>query len=136
MSEIANPHDSFFKALLAQPGVAADFLAHYLPPDVAVELDVTTPEISKDSFVDAELQPHLSDLLYRVSLKEGGPAYVYLLFEHKSAPDGWVALQLSVTRRASGNKRGANRSPSYPRSFRSCCITGAGRGRMSGASVR
>ncbi len=63
MSEIANPHDSFFKDLLARPEVATDFLANYLPPEVAAELDVTAPELAKDSFVDAELQPHLSDLL-------------------------------------------------------------------------
>jgi predicted transposase/invertase (TIGR01784 family) len=65
-----------------------------LPPDIAAELDVSAPEIIKDSFVDAELQPHLSDLLYQVGVKGGGSAYVYLLFEHKSAPDGWVGLQL------------------------------------------
>ena len=64
MSELANPHDSFFKDLLAQPEMAADFLAHYLPPEVAAELDVTGLERVKDSFIDAELQPHFSDLLY------------------------------------------------------------------------
>lgn len=94
MSEIANPHDSFFKDLLARPEMAADFLANYLPPEVAAELDVTAPELVKDSFVDAELQPHLSDLLYRVRLKSGGEAYVYALFEHKSGPDAWVGFQL------------------------------------------
>jgi len=94
MSEIANPHDSFFKDLLARPEMAADFLANYLPPEVAAELDVTAPEMVKDSFIDAELQPHFSDLLYRVRLKRGGAAYVYVLFEHKSAPDAWVGFQL------------------------------------------
>lgn len=94
MSEIANPHDSFFKDLMARPEMAADFLANYLPPEVASELDVTAPELVKDSFVDAELQPHLSDLLYRVRLKSGGEAYVYVLFEHKSRPDAWVGFQL------------------------------------------
>lgn len=94
MSELANPHDSFFKELLARPDAAADFLTNYLPPAVAAELDVSAPELVKDSFVDAELQQHFSDLLYRVRLKQGGAAYVYLLFEHKSAPDAWVAFQL------------------------------------------
>ena len=79
MSEIANPHDSFFKDLLARPEMAADFLANYLPPKVAVELDVTVPELVKNSFIDAELQPHFSDLLYRVRLKRGGEVYISLL---------------------------------------------------------
>ena len=94
MSEIANPHDSFFKDLLARPEMATDFLVNYLPPEVAAELDLTAPELVKDSFIDAELQPHFSDLLYRVRLKRGGEAYVYILFEHKSAPDVWVGFQL------------------------------------------
>ena len=94
MSEITNPHDRFCKELLARPAVAADFLAGYLPADVAGALDLTAPELAKDSFIDAELRQHFSDLLYRVRLARGGEAYVYVLFEHKSAPDDWVAFQL------------------------------------------
>jgi hypothetical protein len=37
---------------------------------------------------------HYSDLLYRVQLKAGNEAYVYLLFEHKSTPAPRVALDL------------------------------------------
>jgi hypothetical protein len=85
MSELINPHDRFCKDLFARPGVAADFLANYLPPGVAGALDLSAPELVKDSFVDPELQEHFSDLLYRVRLKRGGTAFVYVLFEHKSA---------------------------------------------------
>jgi predicted transposase/invertase (TIGR01784 family) len=94
MSEIVNPHDRFCKDLFARPEVAADFLAHYLPPEVAAALDLRTLELVKDSFIDPELQPHFSDLLYRAQLKRGGPAFIYVLFEHKSAPDVWAAFQL------------------------------------------
>jgi predicted transposase/invertase (TIGR01784 family) len=105
MSEIANPHDRFFKDLFTRPDVAADFLANYLPSDVAAELDLTAPELVKDSFVDAELQQHFSDLLYQVRLKRGGEAYAYVLFEHKSAPDAWVAFQVLRYVCASGSRR-------------------------------
>ena len=40
-------------------------------------------ELVKDSFVDAELHEHFSDLLCEVSLRAGGGAYVYVLFEHE-----------------------------------------------------
>jgi hypothetical protein len=40
MSESKNPHDAFFKQLLAQPEAAADFLSNYLPPEVVVMLDL------------------------------------------------------------------------------------------------
>jgi predicted transposase/invertase (TIGR01784 family) len=40
------------------------------------------------------MQEHQTDLLYQVQLKNGSPATLYLLFEHKSFPDRLVALQL------------------------------------------
>ncbi len=94
MSEITNPHDRFFKELFGQPQIVADFLRYYLPADVVAVLDVSAPEPLKDGFVDPELQQHLSDLLYRVRLREGPEAFVYVLFEHKSAPEIGVAFQL------------------------------------------
>lgn len=94
MAEIINPHDSFFKEVLSRPEVATEFLSNYLPPEVVAVLDLSAPELVKDSFVDAELRRHYSDLLYRVRLRDGGDAFVYILFEHKSGPDKWVAFQL------------------------------------------
>lgn len=74
--------------------MAADFLANHLPPEVAAELDVTTPELVKDSFIDAELQPHFSDLLYRVRLKRGGGAYIYVgSAETSVSTEGKKAMQ-------------------------------------------
>ena len=94
MSDLINPHDRFFKDLLSRPEAATDFLSNYLPPEIAASLDLSAPEIVKDSFIDEELRQHFSDLLYRVNLKSGGDALVYILFEHKSGPDEWVAFQL------------------------------------------
>ena len=94
MTEITNPHDRFFRETLARPGAARAFLQQYLPPEMAAVLDVSAPEIVQDSFVDAELQAHQADLLYRIRLQAGRRAYVYVLFEHKSTPDRWVAFQL------------------------------------------
>jgi predicted transposase/invertase (TIGR01784 family) len=94
MSDLINPHDRFFKDLLSRPEAAVDFLTNYLPPEIAALLDLSAPELVKDSFIDEELRQHFSDLLYRVNLKRGGDALVYILFEHKSGPDEWVAFQL------------------------------------------
>jgi len=94
MAAPTNPHDHFFKDLMTRPGVAATFLANYLPPEVVATLDVGQPELIKDSFVDEQLREHRSDLLFRVSRPDGVAAYVYILFEHKSAPDEMVAWQL------------------------------------------
>lgn len=94
MPEFPNPHDRFFKEVFGRPETARDFLTNYLPPNAAEALDLLNLELVKDSFVDSKLQEYFSDLLYRVGLKRGEGAFVYVLFEHKSAPDEWVAFQL------------------------------------------
>src|SRR5215813_2862601 len=94
MTDLTNPHDRFFKELLARPETATDFLVNYLPPEIVALLDLSVPELAKDSFIDEELRQHFSDLLYRVKLRSGDDAFVYILFEHKSTPDGWTAFQL------------------------------------------
>lgn len=95
MPDLGNPHDRFFKEVFGQPEIAADFLASYLPAALVGALDLTTLQLAKDSFIDDELQEHFSDLLYHLRLKNAGPRLsVYVLFEHKSAPDEWVAFQL------------------------------------------
>jgi len=91
---VSNPHDKFFREALSRQEVASSFLRHYLPAEVVQLLDVSAPEISKDSFVDPELRTHFSDLLYRVPFRGGGDAFVYVLFEHKSYPDRLIAFQL------------------------------------------
>jgi putative YhgA-like transposase len=89
-----HPYDSFFKELFSRPEAAEDFVCHYLPPEVMSILEPESLTIAKDSFVDETLAEHYSDLLYRVQLKVGKDVYIYLLFEHKSAPAPRVALDL------------------------------------------
>jgi len=94
MPEISNPHDLFFKELLSRPEAQRDFVANYLPPAVVGQLDLSSLEATKDSFVDPKLQAHHSDLLFRARLRSGRPAFLYLLFEHKSRPDRFARWQL------------------------------------------
>lgn len=81
MSDINNPHDSFFKELLSQPQNARDFLRYYLPPEISAEFDLRHLALVRDAFVDESLKEHLADLLYRVKLKRGDEAFVFVLFE-------------------------------------------------------
>lgn len=120
--DIKNPHDKFFRELLGQPELAADFLQHYLPPEVVARLDLTRLELTHDSFVDADLQEHLSDLLYHVGLRENErAARLYFLFEHKSYSDG--------------NKRRTKGNSHYRHLFRSWCITAPLNGKLPAASA-
>ena len=79
-----SPHDQFFKSSLRRPEVAADLVAHYLPPDVVALLDLGSLELQEGSFIDDQLREQQSDLLFRARLLDGGETYIYLLFEHKS----------------------------------------------------
>ena len=93
-SDLGNPHDKFFKEAFSRPEVARDFLTQQLPSAVLAQIDLDTLELQKDTFVDSELAEHFSDMLYRVQTRAETAVYIYLLLEHKSYPDPFIALQL------------------------------------------
>jgi hypothetical protein len=86
MGLASSQHDRFFRALMERPGVAGAFLRERLPREIADQL-VGDPVLVEGSFVDEEMRASQCDRLYR-------EAFVYCLIEHKSTPDGKVALQL------------------------------------------
>lgn len=94
MTEKATPHDQFFKRLFGNLEIAADFMRNYLPEDILARIDLETLQLEKDSFIDPALRESFSDLLFRVRLTAGGEAFIYLLLEHKSSPEPFVAFQL------------------------------------------
>ena len=91
---LTNPHDRFFRQSLARQEVATDFLRHYLPPEVAAQVNLSSVQPQADTFIDESLHAHYSDLLFSVRLRDNRPAAVYVLFEHKSYSDMNVAIQL------------------------------------------
>ncbi|RRR76009.1 MAG: hypothetical protein EI684_03700, partial [Candidatus Viridilinea halotolerans] len=95
MTDLTNPHDKFFKAIFSQPGAVALFLREFLPAEVTALFDLAHLQPIKDSFVDATLQEHFSDLLFEVPLHGvEGQAFVCILFEHKSYVERLTPLQV------------------------------------------
>ncbi len=94
MTASNSPHDRFFKAVFGRTEVAAEFLERYLPTTAAQALNWKTLRAAKDSFLDPELALHPADLLYAVDLRDGGPGYVHVLFEHKSYVESRIGLDL------------------------------------------
>ncbi len=89
------PHDALFRALVANPARAGALLAEYLPKEVADLLDPDTPpEAVEGSFVDADAARTQCDALFRVRLKTGHQARIYVLLEHKSNVDASTPLQI------------------------------------------
>ncbi|MBN1981732.1 MAG: Rpn family recombination-promoting nuclease/putative transposase [Chitinivibrionales bacterium] len=63
-----NPHDKFFKESFGRTEIAQSFIQEYLPHDLIKTMKINTLEITKDTFIDKELQEHFSDILYRVKI--------------------------------------------------------------------
>jgi len=94
MSNLTHPHDYFFRHAFTRTEVHRPFFERYLPPPVATRLDLNTLAPDSDTFIDEDLQAQQSDLLFRLHLKDGQPARLYLLLEHKSYNDPWTPRQL------------------------------------------
>ena len=93
-SKIAAAHDKLFRHTYSDRENACSFLSQGLPEHVLELIDLSTLEISKDSFVEKELADYHSDMLYKVKLTDGSQGFIYVLFEHKSYYDRFVHLQL------------------------------------------
>lgn len=99
MSSVTNPHDHVFRQTFGQPEVAAGYFRHNLPEELLEHINLETLERIPDSFVDPELHPSASDLLYTVEYTpvQGGDTeklLLYLLLEHKSYIDPMTVFQV------------------------------------------
>ena len=79
------PHDALVSDTFSDPRHARPMLATLLPQNIVEQLDLTTLELSRDHLVDPKLHRLETDLLYRVGIRGGGEAFLYLLFEHLSS---------------------------------------------------
>ena len=89
------PHDRLFRATLSDGKRAAAFLRDHLPNEIAGLLADTEPVIMEGTFVDEALAASQSDVLLKVELKSGKPAYAYVLAEHQSRPSPALPLRMA-----------------------------------------
>ncbi|EMK25335.1 Rpn family recombination-promoting nuclease/putative transposase [Leptospira kirschneri] len=94
MTEVNNPHDRLIRETLQDKIEAISFFRKTLPPEVVELLDLEKLELSESSFVSEELKSEQTDLLFRIPLRSGNQASVYILFEHKSYLDNAIYIQL------------------------------------------
>jgi predicted transposase YdaD len=88
-----NVHDLLFKGTFSQPEHAASILRLLLPPELVARLDWSTLALSPGCFVDEALSERFTDLLFSI-LFGSYPALLYLLFEHESQSEHFMALRL------------------------------------------
>ncbi|MCL1124586.1 Rpn family recombination-promoting nuclease/putative transposase [Shewanella surugensis] len=87
------PHDALFKQFLTHPETAKDFLDIHLPPKLREVCDLSTLKLESGSFIEEDLRPYYSDILYSLKTSHGD-GYVYALIEHQSSPDKNMAFRL------------------------------------------
>jgi len=88
------PHDLFARYAFGQPERAAAELRAVLPPRVVSQVDWSTLQRESGSVVDPELRETESDLLFSARLSGGRPLLFYVLLEHQSRVDRWMALRM------------------------------------------
>lgn len=87
------PHDLVFKTFLSTMETACDFITLHLPPALLQLCDLQTLQLESGSFIEEDLHPYYSDMLY--SLKTAcGDGYIHVLIEHQSSPDKHMAFRL------------------------------------------
>jgi len=92
-NQTPTPHDAVFKTFLSHPDTARDFMALHLPPALLKICDLTTLKLESGSFVEDDLRPYYSDVLYSLKTSRGD-GYVHVLIEHQSSPDRHMAFRL------------------------------------------
>lgn len=90
------PHDALFRQIFGDPVHAAAALRSILPARVVTHIDWDTPfEPVHASMVSKDAKQHHGDLVFKIKLIDGCAAFVWVLFEHQSRVDRWMALRLS-----------------------------------------
>lgn len=87
------PHDAVFRQMLTQREVARDFLQIHLPKIFLNICEMDSLKLESGSFIEDDLRTSYSDILYSLQTKHG-PGYVYVLIEHQSKPDKFMAFRL------------------------------------------
>ncbi len=94
-SVIHQPHDKFIRLSLGQLHVAQEFFTEHLPPTVLKKMNLATLKLENRSFIDENYKGTEADVVYSVKV-DGAEAYLYVLCEHQSTVDHWIAFRLWV----------------------------------------
>ncbi|KGE87268.1 MAG: Rpn family recombination-promoting nuclease/putative transposase [Phaeodactylibacter xiamenensis] len=95
--DIHQPDDRFFKSAMSDPEVVKAYL-EYFYPKIAAIADLSTLQQQKVQSLRPNLKLFSADVVYRCQLKGESGAHFHfcLLFEHKSEPDEYVAVQIGL----------------------------------------
>lgn len=85
--------DKFFKSTFERREVVQEYLSAFLPQVISQKIDYNGMALDPTSYINEALGAHYSDIVWNVPYGEK-KIKVALLFEHKTAPDVYIQLQL------------------------------------------
>lgn len=89
-----NPHDHFVRRTFDVADHTRALLKTYLPASILCNLRLETLEPCRETFLGAHEHEKRLDFLYTARFHDDTSVLVYLLLEHKSYIDRYIALQL------------------------------------------
>ncbi|POP41369.1 ISNCY family transposase [Superficieibacter electus] len=89
----SSPHDAIFKTFLSRVETARDFIQLHLPPALLRLCHLNTLKLESGSFLEEDLRPYYSDMLYSLKTTSGA-GYIHVLIEHQSSADKHMAFRL------------------------------------------
>ncbi len=91
---MSGPHDLLVRFTFKNPERAATELRVALPPFVVAQVDWESLRAERNSVVDPELRETETDLLFSARLRGGRQVLFYVLLEHQSTVNRWMALRM------------------------------------------
>jgi len=89
-------HDLSYRSLLSYPRLVEELVRGFVEEPWVAKLDFTTLKRVNVSYVSPKLKKREGDLLWKLRLRNGAPVFVYLLIEHQSRVDRFMAVRLMV----------------------------------------
>lgn len=88
-----HPHDRLVRFILAEREHAISLARLVLPPAIAALVDLDRLVVKPGRQVDEKGREHIVDLALEIPFIDGGLGLFYLLIEHQSRGDRWMALR-------------------------------------------
>ncbi len=89
-------HDLSYRSLFSHPRLVEELVRGFVNEPWVDKLDFTTLKRVNASFVSPELKSREGDLLWKLRQRDGPPIFVYILIEHQSRVDRFMAVRLMV----------------------------------------
>jgi predicted transposase YdaD len=89
-------HDLGYRSLFSYPRMVEDLVREFVGEPWVDKLDFTTLKRVNASYVSPAMKRREGDLVWKLRRRDGAPVYVYLLLEHQSQVDRFMAVRLMV----------------------------------------